>query len=107
LLPAWRRPYWLEKAAGYARELYGKYPTNSTVVTTYAFAMHKEKKTRAALEALKALSAEQLREPSVAAYYGIILAESGSQAQADEYLRLAQAAPLLPEEKALLAKVSR
>jgi len=96
-----------ERAAAYARELYGKYPTNSTVVTTYAFIMHKEKKTRAALEALKALSPEQLREPSVAAYYGVILAESGAQAQANEYLRLAQSASLLPEEKALLASVSR
>jgi predicted Zn-dependent protease len=96
-----------EKAASYARELYEKYPTNSTVVTTYAFAMHKEKKTRAALEALKTLSSEQLREPSVAVYYGLILAESGAQAQANEYLQLGQSASLLPEEKALLAKLSR
>jgi predicted Zn-dependent protease len=96
-----------DKAADYARELYQKYPTNSTVVTTYAFALHKQKKNKQAMEILKILSPEQLKEPSVAAYYGIILAESGNAAQADHYLKLAQTARLLPEERALLAKVSQ
>jgi hypothetical protein len=48
-----------------------------------------------------------LRDPSLAAYYGIILAAAGDAAKAREYLKIGASARLLPEEKALLAKAER
>jgi len=50
------------------------------------------------------LSADQLREPSVAAYYGIVLVAAGQREKARQYLRRAAETKLLPEEKALVAK---
>ena len=50
------------------------------------------------------LTDEQLRDSSVAAYYGVILVAAGDKAKAQEYLKLGSSANLLPEEKALVAK---
>jgi hypothetical protein len=53
---------------------------------------------------MEALSAEQLREPGTAAYYGIFLSAAGEKAKAEEFLRLGETARLFPEEKALVVK---
>ena len=45
-----------------------------------------------------------LRVPSVAAYYGIVLMATGDKAKAREFLELGQKATLLPEERTLLAR---
>jgi hypothetical protein len=50
------------------------------------------------------LSPDQLRDPSVAVYYGLILAAAGQKEKAREYLGRASQANLLPEEKALVAR---
>lgn len=59
---------------------------------------------KGALQAMDQLSQDQLRDPSVAVYYGVILAAAGQKERAREYLRRATQANLLPEEKALVAK---
>ena len=56
---------------------------------------------------IEGLTAEQLRQPEIAAYYGIILAAAGDRARAGEFLDLGEKATLLPQEKALLEKARR
>jgi hypothetical protein len=50
------------------------------------------------------LTPDQLRDPSLAMYYGVVLAAAGQKEKAQEYLRRASEAKLLPEEKALVVK---
>lgn len=90
-----------------AREVYDKDPKNPAYVSTYAFALHSAGDSKKALKVLETLSPEQLRKPEIAAYYGIILAATGDQARAAEYLDLGEKATLLPQEKALLEKARR
>ena len=53
---------------------------------------------------MESLTPEQLQAPSIAAYYGIILAAAGQKEKAQEYLKRGAQTFLLPEEKALVAK---
>ena len=90
-----------------AREVYEKDPKNPAYVSTYAFALHTQGETKKALGVLETLTAEQLHQPDVAAYYGIMLAAAGDQARAAEFLDLGEKASLLPQEKALVEKARR
>jgi len=56
------------------------------------------------LKVMNGLSDSQLRDPSLAAYYGVVLAAAGDRARAREFLKLAASAKLLPEEKQLVTK---
>lgn len=96
-----------ERAQRIAREIYEKEPANPAYVSTYAFALHAQGDTKKAMKVMEALTAEQLRQPEIAAYYGIILAAAGDHARAGEYLDLGQKATLLPQEKALMEKARR
>ena len=84
------------------QELYEQSPTNATFVSTYAFSLHRQQKNSAALALLEKLGEAQLRKPSLAAYYGTILAADGQFEKAKPYLTVAAAAKLLPEELQLV-----
>jgi tetratricopeptide (TPR) repeat protein len=90
-----------------AREVYQKDPKNPAYVSTYAFALHVQGDTRKALKVIETLTPEQLHQPEIAAYYGIILAAAGESARAGEFLDLGEKATLLSEEKVLLEKARR
>jgi cytochrome c-type biogenesis protein CcmH/NrfG len=90
-----------------AREVYEKDPKNPAYVSTYAFSLHTQGETKKAIGVLETLTAEQLHQPDVAAYYGIMLAATGDQARATEFLDLGEKASLLPQEKALVEKARR
>jgi len=90
-----------------AREVYDKDPKNPAYVSTYAYALHVAGDSKKALALLETLTPEQLREPNVAAYYGVLLAAAGDQTRAAEYLDLGDKANLLPQEKALVEKARR
>jgi cytochrome c-type biogenesis protein CcmH/NrfG len=90
-----------------AREVYEKDPKNPAYVSTYAFALHVQGDTKKALKALDTLTPEQLHQPELAAYYGIMLAAAGDTARAAEFLDLGEKASLLPQEKALIEKARR
>jgi len=90
------------QAHQFASEVYAQYPTNSAVATTYAFSLHTQGKTSEGLAALTKLPAQELQQPSTAAYYAVLLNAAGDAAQAEKYAALATRAPLLPEEAALL-----
>jgi cytochrome c-type biogenesis protein CcmH/NrfG len=89
-----------------AQEVYEKDPKNPAYASTYAFAAYVDGDTEEALKVLEALTPEQLQQPEIAAYYGIILAAAGDQ-RAGEFLDLGDKAKLLPQEKALIEKARR
>ncbi len=96
-----------ERGQKAAREVYEKDPKNPAYVSTYAFALHVAGESERALKTLETLSPEQLRQPQIAVYYGIILAAGGDEARAAEYLDLGEKATLLPQEKELVEKARR
>lgn len=93
-----------ERARKIAADLAKKEPTNAAYVSTYAFSLYSRGEFEEALRAMESLTPEQLQAPSIAAYYGIILAAAGQKEKAQEYLKRGAQTFLLPEEKALLAK---
>jgi len=90
-----------------AREVYEKDPKNAAYVSTYAFALYSAGESKKALGVFETLSPEQLRQPEIAAYYGIILAAAGDQTRAAEFLDIGEKAKLLPPEKELVEKARR
>lgn len=96
----------LEKANQLALENYRNYPANAGVASTYAFALYCGHKTGEALKILGTFPEETLRQPSIAAYYGVLLAAGGNRAGARPFLEIAARDDrLLPEEKALVDQV--
>jgi cytochrome c-type biogenesis protein CcmH/NrfG len=97
----------IERGQKIAREVYEKEPSNPAYASTYAFALHTQGETKKAVKVFEGLTAQQLHQPEIAAYYGIILAAAGDQARAGEFLDLGEKAKLFPAEKALLEKARR
>lgn len=93
-----------ERASKAAADVYHKESSNPAYATTYAFSLFMKGDLKGAVGIMNGLTEAQLRDPAVAAYYGIVLAAAGDPAKAQEYLRTGASAKLLPEEKALLAK---
>ena len=81
-----------------AREVYEQVPTNSSYASTYAFSLYTQSKCADALKVLQRLRPEELENPSIAGYYGLILKATGDRAKAMTYLQRASKAALLPEE---------
>ena len=93
-----------DRALKRATDLYRKEPANPAYVSTYAFALYEKGDVNGALTAMQKLSDDQLRDPSLAAYYTVFLAASGDKQKAREYLEQGKRANLLPEEKALVER---
>ncbi len=87
-----------------AREVYQQRPEDPFFTSAYAYSLCLQRKFPEALEFFRKLNPEQLQEPTVAAYYGIVLCEAGKRTEAQKYLDLAGRAKLLPEEKELLKR---
>ncbi len=87
-----------------ARELHEKAPADPRIASTYAFALHVRGRTAEGLKILRTLPPAELASPAVAAYYGVLLSAHGDQAEAARFLNLAEQAPLLPEERRLVAE---
>jgi Tfp pilus assembly protein PilF len=94
----------VEHAGKIAAEIRGKEPSNAAYVSTYAFSLYAKGDVKGAVEAMDQLSLAQLQDPSVAVYYGVVLAAAGQKEKAGDYLRRAAEANLLPEEKTLVEK---
>ncbi len=92
------------RAHACAAELYAAEPKNPVVVSTYAFSLHKQGRTKEALAVLRDLGLAQLDAPAIAVYYGIMLAASGDAATAKHYLDKASMTFLLPEELAMVER---
>lgn len=85
-----------------AAEVYRVEPKNPFYASTYAFSLHKQGRAREAVAVLRKLNAEQLDNPVIAVYYGIMLAAVGEAAEAGPYLSKSSQARLMPEELALV-----
>jgi Flp pilus assembly protein TadD len=87
-----------------AAALYQQESANPIIATTYGLSLFQQGRAAEAAALMEKFTAEQLHEPIVALYYGLFLAGAGRGSEAAEYLRSAATAPMLPEEKALLAQ---
>lgn len=92
----------LATAHASARQIYEAQPTNSAMASTYAYSMHLQGRTSEAIKMLSQFTEESLRQPSLAAYFGVLWAAQGSMAKAETYLEFARQGPLLPEERKLV-----
>jgi predicted Zn-dependent protease len=90
-----------------ATKLHAENPTNAAFSSTYAFALFTEGKTSEALREMETLKEPQLRHPSIAAYYFVMLVENGKMERAHSFLSAANKAQLLPEEQQLLTAATR
>lgn len=90
-----------------ARDLYEKDPKNPAYASTYAFALYTQGDTKKSLGVFRAMTDQQLHQPEIAAYYGVVLAAAGEHDRAAEFLALGENAQLLPEEHALIEKARR
>jgi predicted Zn-dependent protease len=90
-----------------ATKLHAENPANAAFSSTYAFALFTEGKTSEALKQMEALKEAQLRHPSIAAYYFVMLVENGKMERAHLFLAAANKAQLLPEEQQLLTAATR
>jgi len=98
---------WDKKPHELAREVFTKAPTNASFVSTYAYSLLVQRQPAEALKIIEQLSPTQLEDPSIAAYYGLILKASGNAAKAAKYFDLASKAKLLPEEQKLVERARR
>jgi tetratricopeptide (TPR) repeat protein len=87
-----------------AREVYEQEPKNPDYAATYAFSLYFQGDVKKALQALAGFSEAELERPQIAAYYGVLLANSGDFSRAAKFLDLGEKANLLPEEKKLVEK---
>src|SRR5262249_11239559 len=94
------------KARVAAKRLAEKEPQNAAYASTYAFALFRNGDVLGALRIMQKISPDQLKDPTIAAYYGIILARNKDN-EAMRYLDLGAKAPLLPEEQNLIAQARK
>jgi tetratricopeptide (TPR) repeat protein len=92
---------WEKKPHELARTVYQKGSTNSAFVSTYAYSLLVQQKAGEALKVIEQLSPQQLEDPSIAGYYGLILQANGQRDKAKKYFDLGLKAKLLPEEQKL------
>ena len=90
-----------------AAKLHAEHPTNRAFAATYAYALHTEGKGAEALKLMETLKEAELRHPAIAAYYVVMLVDSGRFELARSFLTDAQRATLLPEEEQLLKAATR
>jgi hypothetical protein len=86
-----------------AADLHQKAPSNPAYTATYAYSLLTKGFPKEAAKAMSSLTADQLRDPAISAYYGICLAAVHDE-KAREFLTAGQQAQLLPEEKKLIDK---
>jgi len=97
----------LPTAQRIAAELHTADPGSPVFASTYAFSLHLQGKTKEGLEVLRALKAEELANPAVAVYYGILLSAAGEVQTSRDYLGKSDKAFLLPEELALVTSARK
>lgn len=92
------------RALAIAREVHEKQPANPAFTSTYAFGLFQTGDIAGAVKVMSQLTPAELQDPSVAAYYGVILAAAGRKAEAAHFLEAGKKAALLPEEEKLVAQ---
>ena len=96
----------MDRAQTLAREAYVQHPENAGVAATYAYALHLLGRTEEGLKIMRGLDEKLLSIPAFAGYFGILLVDSSTPAEARKYLEIAQKGRLLREESELVAKAA-
>lgn len=96
----------LPKAQRLALESYNSSTNNPFFACTYAYSLLLQSKPNEAVKIFNSFRPEYLKNPSIAAYYGVVEAEAGNRSAAREPLKLAETARLLPEEMALVRQAA-
>ena len=94
----------MERAQSLAKGAYEREPNSPGVICTYAYALHLLGETENALKLMASIDAGLLKNPTLATYYGVLLADGKSPEKALEYLSLAERGIILPEERELIAE---
>ena len=94
----------MDKAHEMAERVFKKDPKNPSFLSTYAYSLHLRKRDAEALALFSQLTPREIEDPSIAVYYGVILASAGQNDEAKKYFKLAAKAPVLPEERKLLTE---
>ena len=92
----------LPKAYEMAKEVYNSSTNNPFFASTYAYSLLLQNKGDEALKVVNGMSAEYLKIPAVALYYGVVQAQAGHKEISREAFKRAQDGHLLPEEKAMV-----
>ncbi|HEX3628036.1 MAG TPA: hypothetical protein VH280_21710 [Verrucomicrobiae bacterium] len=92
----------LNKAYRLAQEAYNSAPDNPFYACTYAYSLLLQSRNQDAAKIIGSLKANYLQNPGIAAYYGIVEAQTGNTKAAAQALKRAQTARLLPEELQLV-----
>ena len=96
----------LDKAYRLAKEAFETSPNDPFFISTYSYSLLLQGKSDEALKLLGNMNPEYLKNPSIAAYYGVIEAETGHKTLARACLSFAETGKLLPEEKQMIQLAS-
>ena len=91
-----------ERILPLADQLFSTNPKHPGIVSTYAYSLHIRGKTGEGIALMRSLDEKVLSDPTVAAYFAAMLAESAKPEETEKYIELAQAGKLLPEEMELV-----
>jgi hypothetical protein len=89
-----------------AKQAYEKAPDDTTAAVTYAFALYSTGRTAEGLEILNKLPPDQLRDPHVAVYAALLFEDENQLEAANQYITIARAGAVFPEEKQLLEEIA-
>jgi Flp pilus assembly protein TadD len=92
----------LEEAHRLAREAYDSETNNPFFASTYAYSLLLQNKQADAVKIFNSVDPKYLKIPAIAAYYGVVQAQSGHKDAAKAPLELAATAKLLPEEREIV-----
>jgi hypothetical protein len=89
-----------------AKQAYESAPDDTAAAVTYAFALYGTGRTAEGLEIIKKLPPDQLRDPHIAVYAALLFDDDNQIEAANQYIAIARAGPMFPEEKQLLDEIA-
>lgn len=90
-----------------AKQAWTERPQDPAILATYGYGLYVKGKMAEALEVFERIPPQYAAHPSIAVYYGAVLAANGQTKKAQPYLKSAAAGHILPEERELLAETIR
>jgi predicted Zn-dependent protease len=90
-----------------ARQAWTERPQDPAILATYGYALLLKGKAAEALDVFERIPPQYAAHPSIAVYYGAVLAANGQTKKAQPYLKVASTGHILPEEEKLLGETLR
>jgi Tetratricopeptide repeat len=89
-----------------ARQAYKKAPNDTAAAVTYSFALYGTGRTAEGVAILGKLPPDELRDPHAAVYAALLLDDDNQIEAANQYITIARAGSIFPEEKQLLDEIA-